>query len=267
VRIGNAAELQTQLEVYGELLELAWRWHQRGREPSADDRQFLVGLVGAAARHWREPDRGIWELRGELRHFVQSKAMCWAALERGIKLLEQSNPDRIAGWARERDAVRQMVETEGYDPERGVFIQAFGHPDPDAALLLLPTGGFIAFDDPRMLRTTDFVREDLEEDGLLRRYPAGSDGLPGREGMFLPCSWWLVECLARQGRFAEARGVLARALATGNDSGLFAEEYGPAAGEMLGSFPQALTHLSLISAVVALAEMESGQGRAGKTRY
>jgi GH15 family glucan-1,4-alpha-glucosidase len=267
VRIGNAAETQIQLDAYGELLELAWRWHQRGKEPHAAYRLFLVGLVDAAARRWREPDRGIWEMRGEPRHFVQSKAMCWAALDRGLRLLRDSNPERVEGWTRERDAVREAIEVHGYDSGRGVFIQAFGYPAPDAALLLLPTAGFIAFDDPRMLRTTDAVWTALAEDGLLRRYPEGNDGLPGREGVFLPCSFWLVECLARQRRFAEARAVLDRALATGNDLGLFAEEYDTAAGEMLGNFPQALTHLSLISATVALVEMETGEDRAGEIRY
>jgi GH15 family glucan-1,4-alpha-glucosidase len=193
--------------------------------------------------------------------------MCWAALDRGLRLLRDSNPERVEGWTRERDAVREAIEVHGYDSERGVFIQAFGYPAPDAALLLLPTAGFIAFDDPRMLRTTDAVRAALEEDGLLRRYPEGNDGLPGREGVFLPCSFWLVECLARQRRFAEARAVLDRALATGNDLGLFSEEYDTAAGEMLGNFPQALTHLSLISATVALVEMETGEDRAGEIRY
>jgi GH15 family glucan-1,4-alpha-glucosidase len=143
----------------------------------------------------------------------------------------------------------------------------FGHPVSDAALLLLPTAGFIAFDDPRMLRTTEAIREDLSEAGLLRRYPEGNDGLPGREGVFLPGSFWLVECLARQRRLAEAHAVLNRALATGNDLGLFSEEYDTGTGEMLGNFPQALTHLSLISAIVALADMEVGRESTGDIRY
>jgi GH15 family glucan-1,4-alpha-glucosidase len=267
VRVGNAAEIQVQLDAYGELLELAWRWHQRGKEPDEDYRRFLVGLVDTAAQHWREPDRGMWEMRGEPRHFVQSKAMCWTALDRGIRLLGDSNPERIGDWTRERDAVRRAIETEGYDAGHGIFIQAFGCPVPDAALLLLPTTGFVAFDDPRMLRTTDAIRADLEEDGLLRRYPAGNDGLPGREGVFLPCSFWLAECLARQRRLAEAHAVLGRALSTGNDLGLFSEEYDTATGEMLGNFPQALTHLSLISAIAALADMETGGERKEKVRY
>jgi GH15 family glucan-1,4-alpha-glucosidase len=270
VRIGNAAEIQVQPDAYGELLELDRRWHQRGQEPGETYRQFLAGLVDAAVRHRREPDRGIWEMRGEPRHFVQSKAMCWAALDRGIRLLRDWNPERVEDWTREWEAVREAIEIHGYDEGRGVFVQAFGYPEPDAALLLLPTAGFIAFDDPRMLRTTDAVRAALEEDGLLRRYPIGNDRLEGREGVFLPCSFWLVECLARQGRFAEAHAVLDRALATGNDLGLFSEEYDTRSGEMLGNFPQALTHLSLISlisAIVALVEMETGEDRAGDIRY
>jgi GH15 family glucan-1,4-alpha-glucosidase len=267
VRIGNAAETQTQLDAYGELLELAWRWHQRGQEPYEAYRRFLAGLTEAAAKYWRQPDQGLWEMRGEPRHFVQSKAMCWAALDRGIRLLSDSNPERIEDWTRERDRVRQAIEIHGYDSGRGVFIQAFGYPEPDAALLLLSTAGFIPFDDPRMIRTTDAVWSALEEDGLLRRYPVDNDRLEGREGVFLPCSFWLVECLARQRRFAEAHAVLDRALATGNDLGLFAEEYDTRTETMLGNFPQALTHLSLISAVVALVEMETGEDRAGEVRY
>jgi GH15 family glucan-1,4-alpha-glucosidase len=257
VRIGNAAEVQVQLDVYGELLELAWRWHQRGQSPDDDYREFLVGLVSAAAESWRRPDRGIWEMRGEPRHFVQSKAMCWAALDRGLRLLEDLRCGGPVGeWTRARDAIRAAIERYGYDPERGVFIQAFGCADLDAALLLLPTVGFVDFSDERMIRTTDAIRDALSENGLLRRYPAGNDGLEGREGVFLPCSFWLVECLARQGRLAEAHEVLRRALSTSNELGLFSEEYDTGTGEMLGNFPQGLTHLSLISATVALAAME-----------
>jgi GH15 family glucan-1,4-alpha-glucosidase len=188
---------------------------------------------------------------------VQSKAMCWAALDRGLRLLEDLRCGGPVGeWTRARDAIRAAIERYGYDPERGVFIQAFGCADLDAALLLLPTVGFVDFSDERMIRTTDAIRDALSENGLLRRYPAGNDGLEGREGVFLPCSFWLVECLARQGRLAEAHEVLRRALSTSNELGLFSEEYDTGTGEMLGNFPQGLTHLSLISATVALAAME-----------
>ncbi|MGW8320278.1 MAG: glycoside hydrolase family 15 protein, partial [Thermodesulfobacteriota bacterium] len=154
----------------------------------------------------------------------------------------------------------KVVEEKGYDSERGVFIQSFDHPKMDAALLLLPMFGFIDWKDDRMIRTTDAVRDELEEEGLLRRYATDDDGMEGTEGVFLACSFWLAECLARQSRFEEAHQVFERARATGNDLGLFAEEYDTRRGEMLGNFPQALTHLSLIAAAVALGETQ------GKTK-
>lgn len=257
VRVGNAAEVQLQLDAYGELLELAWRWHMRGKSPDADYREFLFGLVNSAAESWHQPDCGIWEMRGSPRHFVQSKVMCWAALDRGIKLLDEFGWDGPSvEWRRTRAEIRSAIECYGYDSARGTFVQAFDSAEMDAALLLLPTVGFVDFDDERMIRTTDAIRSALSENGLLRRYRAGSDGLKGKEGVFLPCSFWLAECLARQRRLEEAEQVLRRVLATANDLGLFSEEYDVERGEMLGNFPQCLTHLSLITAVVALDEMQ-----------
>ncbi|MGB6065666.1 MAG: glycoside hydrolase family 15 protein [Desulfomonilaceae bacterium] len=257
VRAGNEASSQRQLDAYGELLDLAYRWHNQGESPDDDYWEFLVELVCAAAESWKRPDRSIWELRGEPRHFVYSKVMCWAAIDRGIKLAEDIGREApLDLWKKSRDEVRLAVETRGYDSSRGVFVQAFDHTVTDASLLLLPTVDFVDFKDERMIRTTDAVREELEEGGLLRRYASFDDGLPGSEGVFLPCSFWLAECLARQGRLDEAHNVFCRALGTGNDLGLFSEEYDTESDEMLGNFPQALTHLSLISAAVALAEME-----------
>ncbi len=253
VRVGNAAAGQRQLDVYGELLDLAWNWHSRGYSPDDDYWEFLVELVDAAAKNWKKPDRGIWEMRGTPRHFVLSKAMCWAALDRGIKLakdLRRRAPLNI--WSRARKEVRREVEEKGYDALRGVFVQAFGRLEMDAALLLLPMIGFVDFKDERMIRTTDEVRSALEEDGLLRRYAAGNDEIEAEEGAFLPCSFWLAECLARQDRLPEAREVFDRALLTGNELGLFSEEFDAVTGEMMGNFPQGLTHLSLISAAVAM---------------
>jgi len=253
VRIGNAAAKQVQLDVYGELLELAWEWQNRGHSPDDDYWRFLVELVNAAAVRWRDPDRGLWEIRGAPRHFVHSKVSMWGALDRGIKLARECQrkaPERR--WKKARDEIRQAVETRGYDKKRGVFVRAFGAKAVDAALLLLPLNGFVAYDDERMIRTTDAIRHDLEEGGLVKRYRR-RDGLAGQEGTFLPCTFWLAECLAKQGRVTEAREVFDRGVATGNDLGLFAEEFDPAKGEMLGNFPQGLTHLSHIAAAVALA--------------
>jgi GH15 family glucan-1,4-alpha-glucosidase len=254
VRIGNAAAHQHQHDVYGELLDLAWDWHREGHSPNADDWRFLVELVNEAAKRWTTPDRGIWELRGRPRHLVHSKVMCWVALDRGLRLAdEMSFPAPVARWTATRAAIRAAIEHHGYDPGRGVFTQAFDREELDAALLLLPSTGFVAWDDPRMRRTVDAVRRELEADGLLLRYRA-PDGLEGTEGTFVACTFWLAECLAHQGRTADARTVFATASATANDLGLFAEEFDPATGTLLGNFPQALTHLALINAALAIAE-------------
>jgi GH15 family glucan-1,4-alpha-glucosidase len=254
VRIGNGAARQLQLDVYGSLLDLAWRWHRRGRSPDDDYWRFLVELVNRAAVRWPEPDRGIWEVRGPPRHFVHSKALCWAALERGLNLARESSrraPERK--WRAARNDVRRAIEADGYDKKRGIFVRAFGSRQVDAALLLLPAVEFVEYTDDRMIRTVDVIREQLLEDGLLRRYRA-ADGLKGREGVFLAASFWLAECLARQERQDEAIEVFDRAVSTGNDLGLFSEEFDPARDEMLGNFPQGLTHLSHIAAAVALSE-------------
>jgi GH15 family glucan-1,4-alpha-glucosidase len=255
VRIGNAAARQVQLDVYGELLDLAWRWHRRGSSPDDDYWRFLVELVDAAAERWREPDHGIWELRGEPRHFVHSKVMCWAALDRGIKLADEClrrAPTRR--WRSAREEVRRTVEDEGYDRDRGIFVQAFGSTTLDAALLLLPSVEFLPYDDERMVRTTDAIREDLDGgNGLILRYPRGDDDLEGDEGAFVTCSFWLVECLARQGRVQEGRELFDRVASCGSDLGLFPEEYDARRGEPLGNYPQGLSHLSHIAAAVALA--------------
>ncbi len=216
---------------------------------------FLVDLVNAASRQWRQPDCGIWEIRSEPRHFVQSKAMCWSALDRGIRLAEELDLSApVEDWKSARRELRRVIDEKGYNKERGVYIQAFDVPKMDSALLLLPIIEFIDYNDERMVRTTDAVMKDLMEDGLLRRYPPGEDGLEGTEGAFLACSFWLAECLARQGRSEEARRVFERVLSVGNDLGLFSEECDPRTGEMLGNFPQGLTHLSLISAAQTLNE-------------
>lgn len=255
VRVGNAAEKQVQLDVYGELLDLAWCWHVRGHSPDDDYWEFLVELVEAATWQWRDPDQGIWEMRGPPRHFVLSKAMCWVAIERGIRLAEDLRRDApIAAWRKVCAEIRSAIEEQGYDPERGVFVQAFDAPVMDASLLLLPIFGFIDPGDERMVRTVAAIRAELDEDGLLRRYR--EDGLDGEEGVFLACSFWLVECLAEQGQLAEARQVFQRAVATANDLGLFAEEYDPGQQRMLGNFPQGLTHLSLIAAAVTLGRAQ-----------
>ena len=258
MRVGNGAQRQVQLDVYGEILDLAWTWYRRGHEPDEDYWDFLVDVLNATAERWHLPDQGIWEMRGKPRHFVQSKAMCWSALDRGAKMAEELRRKApVEKWKKSRDEIRRAIEERGYDRGRGVFIQAFDVPKMDAALLLLPLTGFVRFDDERMIRTTDAIQVDLEENGFLRRYAADGDGMEGREGAFLACSFWLVECLTRQGRKEEAHKVFKKALSAGNDLALFSEEVDPRTGEMLGNFPQGLTHLSLIAAVVALNETKA----------
>lgn len=259
VRIGNGAAGQDQHDVLGALLNLSFRQHERGFELDEDDWRFLRALVDRTAEIWREPDRGIWEWRGEPRHFVHSKALCWSALDRGLRLADAAGFDAPADrWRAERDALREAIDRDGVD-ERGVFVQACGSPDLDAASLLLPMAGYCAWDDPRMVATTDAVMEELDDEGLLRRY-AVDDGMPGREGAFLACTFWLVECLAGQGRLAEARRAFDRALRTRTALGLFAEEADAATDRPWGNFPQALTHLAHIGAAQALAE--AGDSRA-----
>jgi GH15 family glucan-1,4-alpha-glucosidase len=259
VRAGNGAAGQLQLDAFGELTGLTWRWHRRGHSPDDDFWGFLVSLVDRAAERWSEPDAGLWEWRGEPLHFVHSKALCWSALHRGLTLAEECGRDApTERWARTRDEIAAAIETEGYDGDRGIYVQAFGRDELDGALLLLPVSGYVAWDDPRMVRTTDAVRDELGAgDGLLFRYRR-DDGLGGEEGAFLACSFWLAECLARQGRADEARTAFDAGVATANDLGMFSEEWDPNEHTMLGNLPQALTHLAHISAAVALREAEDG---------
>ncbi|MHB1537354.1 MAG: glycoside hydrolase family 15 protein [Solirubrobacteraceae bacterium] len=257
VRIGNQASKQLQLDAYGEVLMLAWHWHLRGRSPTDDEWRFFAELVDTVAELWQEPDRGIWEWRGEPQHFVHSKACCWAALDRGLALAEQCArraPERR--WRSARRQLRAAIERRGYERRRGVFLQCFDEPHLDGALLLLPQIGFVGYDDERMARTTSAIDRELGVNGFVRRYER-ADGPPGTEGAFLPCSFWLAECYARQGRVKRAREVFDRAIGTASPLGLFSEEVDPDTGELLGNYPQALTHLSHIAAARALEQAAS----------
>jgi GH15 family glucan-1,4-alpha-glucosidase len=251
IRVGNQASTQLQLDAFGHLVDQSWRWHRRGNSPDHDYWLFVAELVDAAIEHWQERDRGIWEWRGEPRHFVHSKALTWAAMDRGIRLGEDCGKEIPDRWRRAREEVRAAIEKRGYDEEREIFVMDFDHTDLDAALLRLPVVGFLEWDDERMLRTTEAIRDGLELGGLLRRYDA-DDGMP-EEGAFLACSFWLATCLARQGREEEARAAFDAAEAIASPLGLFSEEYDPDQGRMLGNFPLALTHLSHVEAAVALA--------------
>ena len=253
VRVGNGAIRQVQHDEVGEIIGLAWRRAQQGRPPDDDEWRFLATIADMAARVWREPDRGFWEYPGEPRRFVHSTAACWSALHRARELAAAMRRRAPARWRREQDAAFEAVLEEGYDEGRGTFVQAFGHRALDATSLLLPVTGIIAWDDPRMVSTTDVLRERLGDRGFLRRYD-GDDGLPGREGAFLACSFWLVECLARQGRAREAHQVYERALEAATPLGLFSEELNARSGEPLGNFPQGLTHLAHIAAALSMRD-------------
>ncbi len=254
VRIGNAAVKQLQFDLYGELLDLTWNWHQQGFIINEDYWSFLVEIANFVTKSWCLPDHGIWEVRDQPRHFVLSKAMCWLTLERGIKLAEKLgfNDAPIDTWKKAKDMIRATIEEKGYDQKRGVFTQAFGVPYMDASLLLLPLTEFVDFKDERMIRTTEAIWQDLQVDGLLLRYPKDTDGLEGEEGVFIPCSFWLVTVLLRQNRLQEAQEIFERAIATSNHLGLFSEEYDTKNKAMLGNFPQGLTHLSFTIAALTL---------------
>ncbi|MGH8323096.1 MAG: glycoside hydrolase family 15 protein, partial [Steroidobacteraceae bacterium] len=252
VRIGNAAARQFQLDMYGLIVELSWRWSERGMQPEKDYWEFLVAIIEAAIEKSRLPDRGIWEIRSAPRHFVHSKVMCWAAVDGGLALAEKySLAAPLERWRQERDDLRRNIETHGVDHKRGIFVESYGSDRVDAALLLLPGVDFVRFDDERMVRTTDVIRQELASDGLILRYKS-EDGLQGREGVFLACTFWLVECLARQGRRRDALRAFKQATAAANELGLFSEQYAPRGKQMLGNFPQGLTHLAHISAALAL---------------
>ena len=241
VRVGNAAHRQVQLDVYGELLSLAWNWHERGFSPDLDYWIFLEDIVNTVLKIWDKPDQGIWEIRGPARHFVFSKVMCWVALDRGIRLAESLEQTTcLDEWRRVRDDIRKAIEEKGYDSTRGVFTQAFDSEVMDSSLLLLPFFGFIDYKDERMVRTVEAIHKDLSRNHLLLRYPSNSDKMNGgEEGTFLACTFWLIGCLARQGRRQLAQEIFTRAIATGNDLGLFSEEYHVETQQMLGNFPQA----------------------------
>jgi GH15 family glucan-1,4-alpha-glucosidase len=258
VRVGNGAWRQQQIDVYGELLDAAYLLADEITEMDDDMRAFLVLLADAAADRWHDTDPGIWEVRGEPRHFLYSKVMCWVALDRAIRLADRlAAEDRVAGWTAVRDEIRQTVLDRGWNPDAGAFTQYFGARTLDASALMIPLVGFLPATDPRVLSTIDAVASQLTDArGLVYRYrPAdGVDGLTGGEGTFLLCTFWLAQALAAADRVDEAREVFERAAGHVNDVGLLAEEVDPATGEALGNFPQAFSHIGLVNAAWAIQE-------------
>jgi GH15 family glucan-1,4-alpha-glucosidase len=254
VRIGNDASKQRQLDVYGDLMQTAWLYVRGGGQLTGDGAKRLAGIADLVCEIWREPDSGIWEVRGEPRHFTHSKMMCFVALDRAFRLAEQGHiPARHAEkWRHEADAVRSYVEDRCFDPAHGTYVRFAGARELDASLLLAPIMEYCADDDERLAATIDAIRSRLARGPFLARYDGG-DGLPGEEGAFLACSFWLVEALARAGRIDEAEETMETLLRHANDVGLYSEEIDPHTGDLLGNFPQALTHLALVSAASAVA--------------
>jgi GH15 family glucan-1,4-alpha-glucosidase len=255
VRIGNAASDQRQLDVYGELVIAIHETTQYSETITDDSWNVVRSVVEHVCEVWEEPDYGIWEDRDDPKHFVYSKVMCWAAIDRGITIAEATEYDAPTDhWAEEREKIRESVFEHGYDEELGSFVRSFGAEGiVDASLLRLPAAGFLPADDERMLGTIEAVRDQLEVDGLVYRYRT-DDGLPGEESPFVLCSFWLVDALAVAGRMDEARELFEHVLEYATPLGLFAEQVDEETGEQRGNFPQAFSHLGIINSAIYVNE-------------
>ncbi|MET9117548.1 glycoside hydrolase family 15 protein [Streptomyces longwoodensis] len=254
VRVGNGAADQVQLDVYGEVTETLHRARQAGL-PAETAAHLQVRLIRYLEKHWHEPDEGIWEVRGPRRHFVHSKVMAWVAVDRTVKLLESGvvcGP--LERWRILRDDIHRDVCARGYDSSRNTFTQYYGSTELDAALLLIPQMGFLPPDDPRVIGTIEAVeRELMTADGFVRRYrTTGVDGLPGDEGAFLACSFWLADAWIMIGRVDEAQALFERLLELRNDLGLLGEEWDPVRKRQVGNFPQAFSHVGVLETAMRL---------------
>jgi alpha,alpha-trehalase len=263
VRVGNGAWNQTQLDVYGELLDALHLYREQLGELHPEIQEFAARLADAAAERWNEKDAGMWEMRGEPRHHLSSKVLCWVALDRAVKLApalgEFAKEDE---WAAERDRVRDAILERGWSEARGAYAQSFESDELDAAALLMPIIGFLPATDERMRSTIEAIERDLTDDGLVLRYRnevgLNADGLEGEEGTFVICSFWLVSCLAEARERERAERLFDRLVGFANDLGLLAEEIDTATGELLGNFPQAFSHIGLITAA---NELDRGAAR------
>jgi GH15 family glucan-1,4-alpha-glucosidase len=254
VRVGNGAAAQLQLDIYGELIDSVYLYNKYGQPISYDDWKALSAVVEWLCENWDREDEGIWETRGGRQHFTYSRLMAWVAIERAIRMARQRGlPADLVRWLSVRDEITHQIMDRGWHPERRAFVQHYDTDVLDASVLLMPLTKFIAPRDPRWLSTLDAIGEELVSDSLVYRYniEASPDGLLGEEGTFSICSFWYVEAMARAGRVDEARLVFEKMLTYANHLGLYSEEIGPS-GEALGNFPQAFTHLALISAATNL---------------
>ncbi len=258
VRVGNAAFEQKQMDIYGELMDAALKLSEYVGKIRAEQWPALRQICDHVAASWREPDYGIWEIRGGPRHFVYSKVMCWVALDRGLAIARRYGFEADTDlWERTRSTIHAEVCDKGYSREKGAFVQHYETEALDASALLIPMLGFLPFEDPRVVSTVDAVQRELTRDGLVYRYVC-EDGLEGEEGTFLLCSFWLVTCLASLGRVEEAEALLRGLEGCASHLGLFAEEYDPVWKQALGNFPQAFTHIGYINSVTHLLQAEEG---------
>jgi GH15 family glucan-1,4-alpha-glucosidase len=259
VRVGNAASEQFQLDVYGEILAVNYVAHRAGIANNEADWHLQIQLMKFLETKWREPDEGIWEVRGGRKQFTHSKMMAWLAFDRAVKLVESCDcpaEEHLERWREIRDEIHREVCDRGYNAKKRAFTQVYGSDELDASLLMMPLTGFLPIEDERVVGTIEAIQRELMRDGLVLRYrpeESGVDGLPGGEGVFLPCSFWLADCLHLMGRTREARELFARLLDLRNDLGLLAEEYDPKAKRQLGNFPQAFTHVALVNTANLLA--------------
>ncbi|WP_433373206.1 glycoside hydrolase family 15 protein [Streptosporangium sp. CA-115845] len=259
VRVGNDAWRQRQTDVYGELLDAAHQIYRDAGHLAPLIRSFLVGVAETTARRWQEPDQSLWEIRGPSRHFLHSKLMCWVGMDRAIALAPLLGATgRVADWTRTREQIRAAILTHGWNQRVGAFTQTFAGAELDASALMMPLVGFLSGDDPRVRATVDAIAVRLTDArGLVHRYNA-ADGLPGREGTFLLCTFWLAHALALTGEGALAKRVFQTAASYANDVGLLAEEVDSVTGEPIGNFPQAFSHIGLINAARAIRDATQG---------
>jgi alpha,alpha-trehalase len=265
VRVGNGAWKQRQIDVYGELLNAAYRLSDQWTELDAPTRRFLVAVADAAAARWEETDEGIWEVRGGRQHFLYSKLMCWVALDRAIYLADRLDAsDKVDEWSKKREEIKDAILQRGWSDKAQAFTQSFGSEELDASNLMMPIMGFLPADDPRMLATIQATEERLTDDhGLVFRYRA-HDGLQGEEGTFLLCTFWLAQAQALAGQAEKAKATFEKAISFANDVGLLAEEVDPDTKELLGNFPQAFSHIGLVNAAWAIAQAQKGLTPGGR---
>jgi len=262
VRVGNAASTQLQLDVYGNVLEAIYQTHVHGGAADEPAWSLMLKLLGWLEAGWRKEDAGIWEVRGPARHFTHSKVMAWVAFDRAVRMHEEfGRRGPIERWRALRDEIHAEVLARAWNDEQQAFTQSFGSDELDASVLLMPLVGFLPATDERLISTVEAIRRELTVDGLVLRYrpqeDGDVDGLPVGEGVFLPCSFWLAQVLALQGKLDEGRELFERLLDLRNDVGLLSEEYDPVAGRQLGNFPQAFTHLALVNTAIVLGEGRS----------